>query len=127
MRAIALNLGFITTKVQEWSTEALNDQIDRLLDGHESSFSRLVYPVLGLLGEVGEVANKLKKVARDQAGEPTIAQEEALIDELGDVLWYQAEVAHALGESLGSVGEENLAKLASRQERGVIHGSGDNR
>lgn len=88
---------------------------------------RLLYPLLGLLGEAGEAANKFKKVLRDEGGVLGEATREALILELGDILWYLAQVATDLGVSLEEVAQKNLAKLASRKARGVLGGSGDNR
>ncbi|MCW1292577.1 MAG: nucleoside triphosphate pyrophosphohydrolase family protein [Candidatus Rehaiarchaeum fermentans] len=81
------------------------------------------YPALGLAGEVGELLNKIKKIARDNA---TYTKEE-LTSELGDVLWYLSEVARQLDINLNDVAEYNLKKLADRMKRNVIHGSGDNR
>lgn len=88
---------------------------------------RLLYPTLGLAGEAGELANKVKKVLRDQGGSLTAEAQEALVAELGDVLWYVAQVATDLRVSLERVAQQNLAKLRSRQERGQLGGSGDNR
>lgn len=88
---------------------------------------RLLYPTLGLVGEAGELANKVKKVLRDQQGHLTEEAREALLGELGDVLWYVAQVATDLGVSLEAVAAHNLAKLRSRWERGTIGGAGDNR
>lgn len=104
-----------------------SQEIADVLDQFETPFSRLVYPILGLVGEAGELANKLKKVARDQKGVPTSEQLDALEDELGDTMWYQAETASALGISLSAICNDNLNKLASRKQRGVLHGEGDNR
>lgn len=93
--------------------------------------ARILYPALKLAGEAGEVTEKLGKLMRDegyQAGqELTQEQNQSLVKELGDVLWYVANLAADLGVSLESVGEMNLAKLRSRKERGVITGSGDDR
>lgn len=87
----------------------------------------LVYVVLGLGGEVGEIQNKVKKVLRDTNGILSPERRRELIGELSDVLWYVAMVASELGMSLGSIAESNLEKLHSRAERGVIKGEGDKR
>ena len=87
----------------------------------------LLYPTLGLCGEAGEVAEKVKKMVRDDGGELTPQRREALAGELGDVLWYVAQLATEAGLELGEVAEGNLAKLRSRQERAVLQGSGDDR
>lgn len=86
-----------------------------------------VYPTLGLAGETGEVTEKVKKVIREKEG---IMDEEAKLQirkELGDVLWYIAQLATELNLSLEDIAEHNIEKLADRLERGKIHGSGDNR
>jgi NTP pyrophosphatase (non-canonical NTP hydrolase) len=87
----------------------------------------LLYPTLGLCGEAGEVAEKVKKMVRDDAGVLTPERREALAKELGDVLWYVAQVATEAGLDLSDVAGANLEKLLSRQERGVLQGSGDER
>jgi NTP pyrophosphatase (non-canonical NTP hydrolase) len=89
--------------------------------------SNAVYPTLGLCGEAGEVAEKVKKVLRDQGGQFSDASRADLALELGDVLWYLARLASELDLDLGAIAEANLAKLASRAERNVIAGSGDRR
>ncbi len=86
-----------------------------------------VYPALGLAGESGEVVEKVKKLFRDQAGEVNDDNRQAIAKELGDVLWYLAQLATELELSLDQVAQDNLAKLFSRQERGQLHGSGDER
>lgn len=86
-----------------------------------------VYPLLGLLGETGEVAEKIKKIFRDEGQVLTDEKREMLKKELGDVLWYLAQLSTELGLDLDTVAEFNLEKLISRQMRGVIHGNGDNR
>lgn len=86
-----------------------------------------VYPALGLSGEAGEVADKLKKVIRDNGGQLTDEVRAAVAKELGDVMWYVAVLADELGYDLETIGMNNLEKLASRQSRGVLTGSGDNR
>ena len=86
-----------------------------------------IYPTLGLCGEAGEVADKVKKVLRDQNGCFNDAVKQSLLLELGDVLWYLAQLASELGFELDQVAEANLEKLASRAARNVISGSGDHR
>lgn len=83
----------------------------------------MFYPTLGLSGESGEIANKVKKVMRGDPG----ADFSGVPDELGDVLWYLAAIASDLGVSLEDVARENIEKLFDRRARGVIKGSGDNR
>ena len=87
----------------------------------------LYYPALGLAGEAGEVCEKIKKIMRDQEGHFTEDDVEELGKELGDVLWYLTTIATELNISLSVIAEENMKKLASRQQRGVLKGSGDNR
>ena len=85
----------------------------------------IVYPTLGLANEAGEVAGKIKKIFRDKGGLIGEAERGALKDELGDVLWYLAQVCTELGLTLEEVAEANLEKLASRQSRGTLYGEGD--
>jgi NTP pyrophosphatase (non-canonical NTP hydrolase) len=87
----------------------------------------VIYPILGLVNEAGEVAGKIKKVFRDKGGEISAETREALKAELGDVLWYLAQTCTELELSLDDVAESNLTKLLDRQARGKIHGDGDNR
>ncbi|HTX89679.1 MAG TPA: nucleoside triphosphate pyrophosphohydrolase family protein [Anaerolineales bacterium] len=87
----------------------------------------VIYPTLGLTNEAGEVAGKIKKIFRDKGGVIAEADREALKGELGDVLWYLAQVCTELDLTLEEVAEHNIAKLYSRLERGVISGDGDNR
>lgn len=89
--------------------------------------TRLVYCLFGLVGEAGEVANKFKKSIRDDDGKLTDERKQAMLDELGDTLWYLAMVAHELDTTLEEVALMNVVKLSGRFDRGVIKGSGDNR
>jgi NTP pyrophosphatase (non-canonical NTP hydrolase) len=86
-----------------------------------------IYPTLGLCGEAGEVADKVKKVIRDNNGVFSDPVRESLKLELGDVLWYVAQLASELGFDLDTIARANLEKLASRAARNVIAGSGDQR
>lgn len=87
--------------------------------------SNLTYPALGLCGEAGEAAEKVKKAIRDDGGELTPERRDALAAELGDVLWYVAQLATEARLDLDAIARANLGKLLSRQERAVLHGSGD--
>ena len=89
--------------------------------------SNPIYPTLGLCGEAGEVADKVKKVIRDRGGSFSPEVIEALKLELGDVLWYVAQLSTELGLDLADVATANLEKLASRAARNVISGDGDQR
>ena len=87
----------------------------------------LLYPTLGLCGEAGEVAEKVKKMLRDDGGSLTDQRRTALGAELGDVLWYVAQVATEAGLDLDALAAGNLEKLRSRAERGALTGDGDER
>lgn len=87
----------------------------------------LMYPILGLANEAGEVAGKYKKILRDWDGYMGIEECDSLAKELSDVLWYLAVVSHDLGYDLDDIAQMNLDKLQDRKQRGVLRGSGDNR
>jgi len=87
----------------------------------------IVYPTLGLVNEAGEVAGKVKKIFRDKGGTISDEDRQELKLELGDVLWYMAQICTELGISLDDVAEANIEKLRSRLERGTIQGEGDHR
>lgn len=87
----------------------------------------LLYCGLGTAEEAGEVAGKIKKVLRDNAGVVDDNQRERIRKEMGDVLWYLAGVAKELGVSLGEIARDNVVKLRGRRERGTLHGDGDDR
>lgn len=88
---------------------------------------RIIYPALGLTGEAGEVSDKVKKVLRDNDSVFTDEKKKEIAMEVGDVLWYCATIARDLGYSLEDICIMNYEKLKSRQERGKLGGSGDNR
>ena len=106
-----------------------NEYQDRALETaiYPNRGDNFVYPALGLVGEAGEVADKLKKVIRDNNGVLTDAVKDAVAAELGDTMWYVAVLASELGYGLDEIMAKNLAKLNSRKERGMLSGSGDNR
>ena len=87
----------------------------------------IYYPALGLAGEAGEVCEKIKKIMRDQKGFITQENEDELVRELGDVLWYVANIASEINRNLSEIAEVNLQKLEDRKKRGKLQGSGDNR
>ena len=86
-----------------------------------------VYFTLGLIGEAGEVSEKIKKILRDGGAVLTPEAKKEILKEIGDVLWYAAALARELGSSLEGAAVANIEKLTSRRARGVLHGSGDNR
>ena len=86
------------------------------------------YLTLGLTGEAGEIANKVKKFIRDGAAQDEyLAKRIEIGYEIGDVLWYCAVLAKEMEMDLGHIMENNLQKLADRKKRGMLSGSGDNR
>ena len=85
------------------------------------------YPALGLAGEAGKIANKVKKIYRDNGGVVTGDHMIAIAKELGDVLWYVAALCTDLGIDMGTVARQNLMDLRDRAERDKIHGDGDDR
>ena len=87
----------------------------------------IIYPTLGLTGEAGEVSDKVKKVLRDNNSAFTDDRKLEIAKEVGDVLWYVATLSHDIGYSLEEIAKMNYDKLHSRQLRGKLHGSGDNR
>ena len=89
--------------------------------------SNFIYPVLWLCGESGEIAEKIKKVIRDEGGIVSEHKKEEIKKELGDVLWYISQIATELRLSLDAIAKANIEKLQSRLERNKISGSGDNR
>jgi NTP pyrophosphatase (non-canonical NTP hydrolase) len=110
-----------TLSLQDYQQQALRTA--RSFDEKDELFDL----VLGLVGESGEVAEKFKKLIRDHNSDLTKLDRDDMAKELGDVLWYIAVLAEYLGLSLDDIGKNNLAKLASRQKRGQLGGSGDDR
>lgn len=89
--------------------------------------AQLMGQVLGLSGESGEILEKFKKILRDKKGKLSDEDKTEILKELGDVLWYVNAIAHLLGSDIEYVAQANIEKLASRKQRGVLHGNGDNR
>ena len=89
---------------------------------------RITYPALGLVGEAGEIANKVKKIMRGDVKPEDMEQKKLEVaSEIGDVLWYCAALAQDIGISLSVIATQNLDKLEGRKQRDVIHGDGDTR
>lgn len=123
----------------------LNEYQKRAMETCMPSCENFSYMMLNLMGEVGEFASKVAKMVRrgeveiDTMDEKTsdlfpmmslpqwVYHQEELMKEAGDILWQVAGMCHVMGWSLEDVGQGNLRKLASRKERGVIDGEGDNR
>lgn len=95
--------------------------------GDEPNMTGVTYCILGLTGEAGEVADKVKKILRDQGGTLTSGLRDGLIKEMGDVLWYLTALANELNVSLENVAQTNIDKIKGRTERGTRQGSGDDR
>ena len=88
---------------------------------------KIIYPALGLVGEAGEVANKVKKIIRDGEDKMSPDWKQQLAYEIGDVLWYCAALASDLGIKLGDIASHNRDKLEARLTKGTLQGDGDNR
>lgn len=83
--------------------------------------------VLGLVGEAGETADKIKKILRDKDGKASDEDRALVVKELGDTLWYIASIARYFDISLSEVASGNIEKLESRRQRNKLHGEGDER
>ncbi|WP_045744633.1 nucleoside triphosphate pyrophosphohydrolase family protein [Actinoplanes rectilineatus] len=108
-------------RMDDYQQAALRTAAPR--DKHNEVFHLL----LGLVGETGEIAEKAKKIVRDRGSDFTRWDTGDLTKELGDALWYLAVLADHFGLSLEDIAAQNIAKLADRQSRGVLGGSGDDR
>jgi len=86
---------------------------------------QIMYPALGLAGEAGEVADKVKKIYRDGRDDARFHAD--IAKEIGDVLWYCATLADDLGFDLQQVAEMNIYKLQCRRVKGALTGDGDDR
>ena len=87
----------------------------------------IIYPTLGLTGEAGEVANKVKKIIRDDGYKNNESLVQEISAEIGDCLWYISVLADDIGVKLSDIANSNLEKLENRKKKGTIHGSGDDR
>lgn len=120
--------GFPDKSMDEYQEEA----------NETASYEGSIYPLLGLLGEAGECANKLQKLMRDKQMpgnhefsmyDHYLTEEERadLAYECGDILWFLSQFIDEIGYSLSEVADMNIQKLKSRSERGTLQGSGDHR
>jgi NTP pyrophosphatase (non-canonical NTP hydrolase) len=107
-------------QLNNYQKKALSTNINH---GNLVFFDRM----FGLVGEAGELADKVKKWIRDDQADMAKLDKDDFIAELGDVLWYVATLADEIGFSLEEVAQYNVKKLASRQKRGKLGGAGDNR
>lgn len=122
-------VGFDDYQKKASTTALYYNSIDKMFEGLPSGARKLLglsYVALGL-GESGEVQGKIKKIIRDSGGVINAEVKKAIGKELGDQLWYISQVCEELGLHLSDVANENIEKLYSRKERGVITGSGDDR
>ena len=103
------------------------DYPEGCIGGMNENHVSYLYPALGLAEEAGEVSGKFAKAIRDCNGEIDADRREAIIKELGDVMWFTAELCTLIDVSLEEVMQKNIDKLTSRKERNVIKGNGDNR
>jgi NTP pyrophosphatase (non-canonical NTP hydrolase) len=106
--------------IKQYSEEAISTAI-------YGKGSAIIYPTLGIAGEAGEIAEKVKKTLRDKNGEFTDEIKHDIALEIGDVMWYCNALARDIGYSLEEILDLNIIKLLSRRDRGVISGNGDNR
>ena len=113
--------------VVEVSTALLDEYQKFALSTADDCAKAPLYLAVGLCEEAGEVAGKVKKVVRDHHGFFTLDQERMVAMELGDVLWYLANMAHRIGFSLSEIAELNANKIKQRIEHNTLHGEGDER
>lgn len=113
--------------LNEYQKKALVTELMKRPDTVNANDPAFVAKILGLVGEAGEVAEKVKKLVRDKEGNVSSEDKEEIKKELGDVLWYTAVLADYLKIDLEDVAQTNVEKLMSRKQRGTSRGSGDNR
>lgn len=89
--------------------------------------NEILYPLIGMCGETGEVADKIKKVLRDKNGKFSESDSLEILKEIGDTLWYMTALCQDLGYTLKDAANINLEKVTKRREDNTIHGEGDNR
>ncbi len=112
---------------QAQTTDLGFENMGEVMRTHSYNVPEFIDKVLGLVGESGEFADKIKKIMRDKRGEFTDEERVEALKELGDVLWYIAEISAYLDTPMSELAKMNLDKLASRKARGTLVGAGDNR
>ena len=124
--------GYELTLVGYWLTG--NIKLNFQTNAVESAFylggeqiDPLIYCVIGLTEEAGEVAGKVKKLYRDHDGKIDDEYRTKLALELGDTLWYLSVLANKAGLDLETVAQLNIEKRLKRKENGTQRGNGDNR
>lgn len=123
-----VDTGIGNMDVAEYQSKAREVAIYPRVGGvKEGDPTPLYYLGLGLAGESGEISEKLKKLLRDRGGIIDEEFRQALLGELGDVIWYISNLCSELDVPLGDVMQTNIDKLHSRKDRGKLHGDGDNR
>lgn len=120
-------MSFDEYQKQASTTDLGIDNMDEVMRTHSYNVPEFLDKVLGLVGESGEFADKIKKIMRDKRGSFTEEERLAALKELGDVLWYVAEVSLYLNMPMSELAKMNLEKLASRKKRGTLMGTGDER
>lgn len=89
--------------------------------------NNVIYPVLGLMGEAGEIADKFQHIIRDYDQKMSPEMQAGIVKEMGDVLWFMSQLASEMKVSLEDVAQGNIAKLSAREDKGLLHGHGDDR
>jgi NTP pyrophosphatase (non-canonical NTP hydrolase) len=113
---------------KERPSMTLNDYQQKALSTNINEGTYLFFDrMFGLVGEAGEMADKVKKWIRDDKADWEKLDKDLMVSELGDVLWYVATLAETLGFTLDEVAQRNVEKLADRHKRSAIKGSGDKR
>ena len=112
---------------QAQTTDLGFENMGEVMRARNLNVPEFIDKVLGLTGESGELADKVKKIMRDKKGSFTEEEQLAILNELGDVLWYVAEISLYLDTPLSKLAKMNLEKLASRKARGTLVGAGDER
>lgn len=120
-------MGFDEYQMKANTTDLGRETLPVVMRSRNMMSAEFLDKVLGLSGEAGEVSEKVKKILRDRGGNFDESDREAIAKELGDVLWYVANVALYLEIPLSTVASMNIAKLSDRARRGKIGGKGDDR